>query len=50
MYTVLLLCVQLEYRVCYAKLHHYMIEYVTLVLEITVGHWPFADQFQHLAD
>ena len=20
------------------------------VLEITVGHWPFSDQFQHLAD
>ena len=21
-----------------------------LVLEITVGHWPFSDQFEHLAD
>ena len=20
------------------------------MLEITVGHWPFSDQFQHLAD
>ena len=23
---------------------------LTSVLEITVGHWPFSDQFQHLAD
>ena len=22
----------------------------TSVLEITVGHWPFSDQFQHLAN
>ena len=21
-----------------------------MCLEITVGHWPFSDQFQHLAD
>ena len=24
--------------------------YINPVLEITVGHWPFSDQFQHLAD
>ena len=24
--------------------------YLVTVLEITVSHWPFSDQFQHLAD
>ena len=24
--------------------------YAIVVLEITVGHWPFSDQFQHFAD
>ena len=24
--------------------------YVETVLEITVGHWPFSEQFQHLAN
>ena len=29
--------------------NHYSYNIQT-VLEITVGHWPFSDQFQHLAD
>ena len=24
--------------------------YAMIVLETTVGHWPFSDQFQHLAN
>ena len=31
----------------YIHIHMYV---CTSVLEITVGHWPFSDQFQHLAD
>ena len=31
--------------------HSYMFEVISnsTVLEITVGHWPFSNQFQHLA-
>ena len=27
-----------------------MSTYLTSVLEITIGHWQFSDQYQHLAD
>ena len=29
---------------------HFIAYTSTAVLEITVSHWPFSDQFQHLAD
>ena len=27
-----------------------IVDFISTMLEITVGHWPFSDQFQHLAD
>ena len=29
---------------------HFSVDSVVTVLEITVSHWPFSDQFQHLAN
>ena len=31
-------------------LMHTVKSVVPTMLEITVGHWPFSDQFQHLTD
>ena len=44
-----------KFKNTYTHIHTYIRTYIhaytyTPVLEITAGHWPFSDQFQHLAD